>query len=190
MEEDLNALLAKLSFSEAESKRMVCNSRANPNMQGFEAWAVGKLITKEKFNREAMYRVLKSLWFTKEPSLLAMVPFIKRQILGQYNFNIIPFWIRVYNIPFEQTDRQVAIDIGSEVGEVMAIDWRDREGCWIGYIRIRIKIDVSKPLRRVVYLVGGMESRSCVLLSMRGYRLFVIAVDVLVIIPKNVHNKK
>ncbi|KAH1064278.1 hypothetical protein J1N35_029265 [Gossypium stocksii] len=135
-------------------------------MQGFEARTVGKLITKEKFNREAMYRVLKSLWFTKEPSLLALVPFIKGQILGENNFNIIPFWIRVYNIPFEQMDRQVVVDTGNEVEEVMAIDWRDREGCWIGYLRSRIKIDVSKPLRRVVYLVRGMELRSCVLLSM------------------------
>ncbi|PPD94897.1 hypothetical protein GOBAR_DD08076 [Gossypium barbadense] len=63
--------------------------------------------------------------------------------------------IRVYNISFEQMDRQVAIDVGEAMGEIVAIDWRDRKGCWIDYIRIRVKIDVSRPLRRVVHLVGN-----------------------------------
>lgn len=36
------------------------------NLQGHEAWVVGKIMSEEKINRETMYRVLKSLWFTKE----------------------------------------------------------------------------------------------------------------------------
>ncbi|PPS05462.1 hypothetical protein GOBAR_AA15201 [Gossypium barbadense] len=40
-------------------------------------------------------------------------------------------------------------------GEVLAIDWRDRDGGWTDYIRLRIKIDVFKPLRRMVHLVGS-----------------------------------
>lgn len=35
-------------------------------MSGYEAWAVGKILSKEKINKGAMYRVLQSLWFTKE----------------------------------------------------------------------------------------------------------------------------
>lgn len=35
-------------------------------MLGCEAWAVSKILSKEKINHEAMYKVLKSLWFTKE----------------------------------------------------------------------------------------------------------------------------
>ncbi|KAH1113932.1 hypothetical protein J1N35_007310 [Gossypium stocksii] len=59
MAEDINELLMKLSFSEEEAMRVV-------NTKGFEAWAIGKMMSEEKVNRVAMYRVFKSLWFTKE----------------------------------------------------------------------------------------------------------------------------
>lgn len=51
-------------------------------------------------------------------------------------------------------DKQVAID----VVEVIAIDWKDRDGCWIEYLRVKVNIDVSKPLRRVVHQVGNEET--------------------------------
>ncbi|MBA0729516.1 hypothetical protein Golax_023177, partial [Gossypium laxum] len=35
----------------------------------------------------------------------------------------------------DQYDRQVSIDVGGVMGEVIAIDWRDREGYWIEFIR-------------------------------------------------------
>ncbi|MBA0788662.1 hypothetical protein Gotri_000015 [Gossypium trilobum] len=52
-------------------------------------------------------------------------------------------------------DRQVAIDMGKAIGEVVAIDWRDRDGGWTNYSRIRFKIDVLRPLRKVVHLVSS-----------------------------------
>lgn len=36
------------------------------DLQGWEACVVGKLLTKEKIDKEAMYRVLWSLRYTKE----------------------------------------------------------------------------------------------------------------------------
>ncbi|MBA0876303.1 hypothetical protein Goshw_017921 [Gossypium schwendimanii] len=54
-------------------------------------------------------------------------------------------------------DRQTALVVGEAIGEVLAIDWRNREGCWTEFIRVKIKLDISKPLQRVVYLVGRKE---------------------------------
>ncbi|PPD89486.1 hypothetical protein GOBAR_DD13579 [Gossypium barbadense] len=71
-----------------------------------------------------------------------------------------PLWIRIYNIPMEQMDRQVAIDVGKAIGEVVAIDWRDRDQGWTDHIRIRVRIDVLKPLRRVVHFVGSKGSKT------------------------------
>ncbi|MBA0754683.1 hypothetical protein Gogos_005526 [Gossypium gossypioides] len=150
-----------LVVSPCESKWVISTKRNNENLQGYEVWAVGKIMAKEKLNREAMYRVLKSLWFTKDEvnfvafnkdvilvkfgdiedrtrilnlmpwlfnqCLFAMLPFIKGQELKGYDFNINPFWIRIFNIPLEQMDRQMAIDVGKAIEVVVAIDWRDRE---------------------------------------------------------------
>ncbi|MFQ6629180.1 hypothetical protein Gotur_007201 [Gossypium turneri] len=84
-----------------------------------------------------------------------MSPFVKDQDLDAYAFNLTPFWLRIFNIPFEYMDRQVAMDVGKAIGEVVAIDWRDRDGGWTENIRIRVMIDVFKPFRRVVHLVGS-----------------------------------
>ncbi|MBA0816140.1 hypothetical protein Gohar_000833 [Gossypium harknessii] len=157
----------------------------------------------KKVNREAMYRVLKFLWFTLDKvnfvalneeailvkfgntndrtrilnltpwlfdqSLLVILPFVKGQELDYYVFNITPFWIRIYNIPFEKMDRQVAIDIEKAIREVMEIDWRDKDGGWIDYIRIRVKIDVLRTLRRVAHLVRSEGTETvCAINSARG----------------------
>ncbi|MBA0577680.1 hypothetical protein Golob_027832, partial [Gossypium lobatum] len=66
MAEDINELLEKLTFSEEESKRVFSSNRFSTNPKGYKAWAVGKIMSNERINKEAMYRVLRSIWFTKE----------------------------------------------------------------------------------------------------------------------------
>ncbi|MBA0709096.1 hypothetical protein Golax_024162, partial [Gossypium laxum] len=135
----------------------VIRTNAENNFQGFETWAVGKIMAKEKSNREAMYRVFKSLWLTKEEvnfvalnngaiivkfrcledrsrilnimpwlldnCLFAMMPFIKGKDIDTYEFKMSLFWLR------------------------------DRNGGWTKFLRLKIKINVSNPLRRIVKLV-------------------------------------
>ncbi|MBA0561254.1 hypothetical protein Golob_018099 [Gossypium lobatum] len=56
-------------------------------------------------------------------------------------------------------ERQIAIDVGKAIGELVAIDWKDRNGGWTEVMRLKVKINVSNLLRRVVRLVGrnGVE---------------------------------
>ncbi|MBA0837807.1 hypothetical protein Goarm_009928, partial [Gossypium armourianum] len=70
-----------------------------------------------------------------------------------------PFWLRVYNIPIELMDHQTALDIGNAIGDLVAIDWKDRNRGWTEFMRLKVKINVLKPLRRVVKLVDkdGLE---------------------------------
>ncbi|MBA0587737.1 hypothetical protein Gorai_000859 [Gossypium raimondii] len=192
MAEDINAMLENLKFSEEESVQVISTNAEN-NFQGFETWAVGKIMAEEKPNREAMYRVFRTLWFTKEEvnfvalkedaiivkfgsmedrsrilnltpwlfdnCLFAMVPFVKGKDIDTYEFNLSPFWLRVYNIPLEYMDRQTALDVGNAIGELVAIDWKDRNGGWTEFLRLKIKINISNPVRRVVKFVGrdGIE---------------------------------
>ncbi|MBA0787385.1 hypothetical protein Gotri_025643 [Gossypium trilobum] len=41
--------------------------------------------------------------------------------MSDYNFHLPPFWIQIYDIPFEQMDRQVVVDIGSVLGEFLPL---------------------------------------------------------------------
>ncbi|MFQ6658804.1 hypothetical protein Gotur_027916 [Gossypium turneri] len=157
--EDINKLLEKLNFSEEEATKVVSTKLGSINSQGFEAWAIGKIMSVEKVNREAMYLVFKSLWFTKEE--VNFVALKEGVILVKFGnvedrkriLNLSP-WL-FDHIPLEYMDTQVAMDVGSATGEVIATDWHDREGGWREYIRLRVIIDIFKPLRRVVQFVNS-----------------------------------
>ncbi|MBA0786883.1 hypothetical protein Gotri_027151, partial [Gossypium trilobum] len=193
MRDEINELLEKLKFSEEESTRVVSTCEGS-NPRSFESWAIGKIMAIKKPNKEAMYRVFKSLWFTKEEvdfvalkegvvivkfgcmedrsrilnlspwlfdrCLFSIVPFEKGKEMDTYEFWMSPFWLRVYNIPIELMDRQMALDIGNTIGELVAIDWKDRNGGWTEFMRLKIKINVLRPLRRIVRLVdkNGVET--------------------------------
>ncbi|MBA0688472.1 hypothetical protein Goari_006259 [Gossypium aridum] len=60
-------------------------------------------------------------------------------------------------IPAFPTDKKFSINVGKAIGEVVAIDWRERNGGWMELIRLRVKINVLCPLQRVVHLVGRDE---------------------------------
>ncbi|MBA0549359.1 hypothetical protein Golob_020395 [Gossypium lobatum] len=57
MAEDINNLFSRLTFTEEEANQVVGMNKLSPNFHGHEAWAVGKVMSTEKINREAMYRV-------------------------------------------------------------------------------------------------------------------------------------
>lgn len=66
MDEDVREMLAKLKFSNEEARKLFTLDSVSTEEGGWEAWVVRKLLIVAKVNREAMYRVLRSLWYTKE----------------------------------------------------------------------------------------------------------------------------
>ncbi|PPS12936.1 hypothetical protein GOBAR_AA07704 [Gossypium barbadense] len=157
--EEINELLEWLTFSEEEAAQVVSMFGDNI-VQGFESWVVGKIMVSEVPNREAMCRVFRSLcrilnllpWLF-DRCLFSMLPFGMGNDFDSYEFWLSPFWLRIYNIPIELMDRQLALDVGNTIGELVVIDWKDRYGGWIEFMRIKVKIDMLKPLRRVVRMV-------------------------------------
>ncbi|KAG8482208.1 hypothetical protein CXB51_026860 [Gossypium anomalum] len=164
-------MLENLKFSEEEAVQVISTNTEN-NLQYVETWAVGKIMAEEKPNREVMYRVFRNLWYTKEEVLFVALkedviivkfgnPEDRSRILNltpwlfdNCLFAMLPF-LRVYNIPLEFMECQTAIDIGNALGELVPIDWKDRNGGWTEFLRLKIKINISKPVRRVVKFVGN-----------------------------------
>ncbi|KAK5777461.1 hypothetical protein PVK06_045428 [Gossypium arboreum] len=83
--------------------------------------------------------------------------------MEEYEYNLSPFWVRISNIPMEYMDRKMALEVGNAIGKVLAIHWRDRDGRWTYYMRIRIIIDTKKLLRRVVYYMVQEGELVCVI---------------------------
>ncbi|MBA0717412.1 hypothetical protein Golax_005238, partial [Gossypium laxum] len=66
--------------------------------------------------------------------------------------------VKVFNIPFDYLDKEVAIEVGRSIGKVATIDWHAKDSVWVDYIRLGVKIDILKPFRRAVHLVDRDET--------------------------------
>ncbi|KAH1128708.1 hypothetical protein J1N35_000086 [Gossypium stocksii] len=124
-------------FSEEESVQVISPNAVN-NFQGFEAWAVGRIMAKEKLNREAMYRVFRSLWFMKEE--VNFVALNEDAIIVKFGcledrsriLNLMP-WLfdscLFAIMPFIKV-----LDTSNAIGKLAAIDWKDRNGSWTKFL--------------------------------------------------------
>jgi hypothetical protein len=64
---------------------------------------------------------------------------------SQLVFEKAAFWVRMYNLPLACMGSDIGEQIGATVGEV---DQNDGEAEWGEYLRVRIIIDLTKPLDR------------------------------------------
>lgn len=58
------------------------------------------------------------------------------------------FWVRMYNLPLACTSTDIGFRIGSSVGVVEDVDVVDDGVDWGEFLRVRICVDLSKPLTR------------------------------------------
>ncbi|KAG8497230.1 hypothetical protein CXB51_008424 [Gossypium anomalum] len=171
MADDISEMLERLKLSEKKSAQVISINIENI-YYGYESWVVGKIMAEEKPNREAMYRVFRSLWFIKEE--INFVALKEEVIIFKFGYlddrsrilNLMP-WLfdncLFSMLPFIR-DRQTTMEVRKAIGKLVAIDWKDRDGAWIEFIRLKIKINISKPLRRIVKLVGRDRVKiTCVL---------------------------
>ncbi|MBA0592183.1 hypothetical protein Gorai_009169, partial [Gossypium raimondii] len=159
MMDEINELLEKLKFSEEETTRVVSTSEVN-NARGFESWEIGRIMAIEPPNMEAMYRVFKSLWFTK-----AEVDFVAlKEGPVIVKFGCIEDSSHILNLSPWLFDRclfsMVPFEKGKEIDlRAGPIDWKDRNRGWMEFMRLKAKINALKPWRRIVKLVDkdGLE---------------------------------
>ncbi|XBI97037.1 hypothetical protein VPH35_033242 [Triticum aestivum] len=85
-------------------------------------------------------------WFDKE--LLVIEKFDPEKTLEEYDFNLIPIWIRVYGLPLGSMNRAMGELIGSDFHEVLDVDV-GHDGRAVGkFLRIKVKLDINEPLMR------------------------------------------
>lgn len=68
------------------------------------------------------------------------------------------FWIRVYALSFLYMNEEVGKLIGNAIGSVEEVEILEGRGGRDGYFRIRVSIDVRKPLKRGLnFSIGGLQ---------------------------------
>ncbi|KAL5829026.1 hypothetical protein ACOSQ3_018494 [Xanthoceras sorbifolium] len=67
--------------------------------------------------------------------------------ISKMKFNKVDFWIQLHNIPLMCMNKRVAKLLAEMIGDVVEIPV-DTKDCWGKFMRVKVGIDVTKPLRR------------------------------------------
>ncbi|XVF71961.1 hypothetical protein PTKIN_Ptkin12aG0082300 [Pterospermum kingtungense] len=93
-------------------------------------------------------RVLLGQPWTFNKSLLVLNDFDSSMFPEKVNMNWCPFWVQVHGLPLDLMNEKIGIVIGETIGEIMEVETDWEQQAWGRWLRIRVNIDVSKPLKR------------------------------------------
>ncbi|KAL5538414.1 hypothetical protein UlMin_043108 [Ulmus minor] len=80
--------------------------------------------------------------------------------VGDYSkmsFSKAPFWVQLHNIPVFCMSKAVGSILGNMVGLVQEVECNQDELCLGTFIRVRVIIDISKPLKRILKVRLGTD---------------------------------
>ena len=64
------------------------------------------------------------------------------------NFSHSPFWVQIWGLPFELMSDEVGRKLGNNIGRFIEVDRRARHSNQAKFMRIRVDLQLDKPLRR------------------------------------------
>ncbi|KAL9448447.1 hypothetical protein AB3S75_015851 [Citrus x aurantiifolia] len=68
--------------------------------------------------------------------------------ITKQDFSQSPFWIQIHNVPLMCMNNEMARIIGSKIGTVLEVDPNRTSECLGKFLRIRIMLDITKPLKK------------------------------------------
>lgn len=131
----------------------VALGRAWCPMSGMEVKEMGANKFLFIFQQEAEKRkaVENGSWmFGKE--LLVMEEFDPAKSVDDCKFEKAPIWIRIFNVPLVMMCKELAEDIGEQIGHLVKVDIGE-DGITLGQsLRVKVRIRVAEPLMRGLFL--------------------------------------
>lgn len=67
---------------------------------------------------------------------------------SKMEFEKASFWVRMFNLPLACMSETIGLHIGSSVGTVEDVETEEDGVGWVEYLRVKIWLDLSKPLAR------------------------------------------
>ena len=127
--------------------------------ENFEIQDIGDNTTLFLFqNEEDMNRVLWASPWSFDKYLLVLQKLGKGDSVSSLSFDKTPFWIQIHGLPLRTQTTELAKKIASSMGVIENVDVGPRGFCVGKYLRLRLTIDISKPLcRGKVVRMGGNE---------------------------------
>lgn len=93
-------------------------------------------------------RILDGRPWVFEGSLFLIEDFDGQSSIANFSFDSVAFWVRMVNLPLACMGQATGRMLGSSVGVVEAMDTDSQRVGWGESLRVKIRIDLSKPLAR------------------------------------------
>ena len=103
-------------------------------------------------NERDKIRVLKGRPWVFEGNLFAVEDYDGLTTLSKFSFDKAVFWVQMINLPLACMSLTVDHQIGSSMGHVEKVDVNDGGMGWGEYLRVKITLDLQKPLMRGIML--------------------------------------
>ncbi|KAL4340688.1 hypothetical protein GQ457_08G033290 [Hibiscus cannabinus] len=76
-----------------------------------------------------------------------------------FDFMNMVIWVRVYQLPLRAMNCTMGLQLGGTIGRAIGVDHRVEGGNLGEFLRIRVSIDITKPLRRCILLGNGQGKK-------------------------------
>ena len=130
---------------------------------GIQILEVGSNLFQFKFQSEFdLNQILKGGPWSFDNQLLMLTKWRKGMTASNVKLDYASLWIQIWGAPFDMVSPQVATEVGSRLGVVEDVERRRRQDSPSYFIRVRVALPISKPLRRGGFIAGSNGSRTWV----------------------------
>ena len=145
--------------------------------EGMQILEVGPNLFQFKFQSEFdMIQILRGGPWSFDNQILMLQRWQKGTIVGNIKMENDSLWIQIWSAPFDMVSPQVAKEVGSRLGVVEEVEWKQRKDDFNYFMRVRVSLPISKPLRRGAFIVGSDGERTWVNFKYERLSFFAIIV--------------
>lgn len=121
-----------------------------PRVWGLDDLVRGRAVEGRRFqfvfpSEEAMESVLRRGPWAYGDRMIVLQRW--KPLMDMNLLNFIPFWIQVRGISFQFMNREVIVFLARAMGQYIQIDYNEKVGGRINFVRIRLNWDINQPLR-------------------------------------------
>ena len=140
---------------------------------GVQILEVGSNLFQFKFQTEfEMERVMRGGPWTFDNQALMLCKWQKGMTARNVKFDSIPMWVQIWDAPFDMISPKVAEEVGRRLGVVAEVEKRQKAEAQCLFMRVRVAISISKPIRRGSFVAGSDGTRHWVNFKYERLALF------------------
>lgn len=107
------------------------------------------------FHKVDMNHILEDDPWAFEQSLLILKRLNPNELPFEISLDTSEFWVQVHKLPASFFMENIAKAIGTTLEEFIRANKKNFDGTWKSFMRVRVILDITKPLRRKMKLKKG-----------------------------------